>query len=71
MATVSRAGRGFSFNLHFPFSYVLKDGLKAQTPQNKNSNFQAPLEVSFCEDMSLFMDDLRSLNFPVLLLRAS
>ena len=46
-----------------PFSYVLKDGLKPQTPQSRNSNFQAFLEV--CRDMSLFMDDLPSLNFPV------
>ena len=46
-----------------PFSYVLKDGLKPQTPQSRNSNFQAFLEV--CRDMSLFMYDLPSLNFPV------
>ena len=64
MATVSRLRRGLSFNA-FPFSYVLKDGLKSQTPQSKNSNFQALLEVPYCQEMSLFMDDLRSLNFPV------
>ena len=64
MATVSRLRRGFSFNGFPSFSYVLKDGLKSQTPQSKNSNFQALLEVSYCQEMSLFMDDLRSLNFP-------
>ena len=60
MATVSRVRRGFSF------SYVLKDGLKPQTPQSKNRNFQALLEVSYSQVMSLFMDNLRSLNLPVI-----
>ena len=46
------------FPLRFPFSYVLKDGLKLQTPKSKNRNFQALLKVSYCQDMSPFMDDL-------------
>ena len=31
----------------------------------KITNFQALLEVSYWEEMSLFMDDLRTSNFPV------
>jgi len=62
-----KASKRFFVSL-FPFSYVLKDGLKPQTPQSKNSNFQALLEVSYCQDTSLFMDDLRSLNVPILIL---
>ena len=33
--------------------------------QGKNSNFQALLEVSHWQEMSLFMDDLCTSNFPV------
>ena len=63
MATVSRLRRGFSFNA-FPSRTFSRMGSN-QTPQSKNSNFQALLEVSYCQEMSLFMDDLRSLTFPV------
>ena len=61
MATVWRFRAGFFF-YHFPFSCVLKDGLRSQTPQSKNSNFQALLEVCYCQEMSLFMDDLLTSN---------
>ena len=33
--------------------------------EEKISNFQALLEVSYWQEMSLFMDDLRTSNFPV------
>ena len=60
MATVSRPGRGFSFNLTLSL-LVRSQGWAQSTDSTKqNVNFQALLEVS-----CLFMDDLRSLNFPV------
>ena len=34
-------------------------------PTKKISNFQALMEVSYLEEMSLFVDDLRTSNFPV------
>jgi len=33
--------------------------------EEKISNFQALLEVSYWQEMSLFMDDLRTSSFPV------
>ena len=60
MATVSRPGRGFSFNL--TLSLLVRSQGWAQ------SNFQALLEVSYCQDMSPFMDDLRSLNLLYLMI---
>ena len=65
MATISRPGRGFSFNLTLSL-LVRSQGWAQSTDSTKqNSNFQALLEVSYCQDMSPFMDDLRSLNFRV------
>ena len=64
MATVSRLRAGVSFNA-FPSRTFSRMGSNHRLHKAKNSNFEALLEVSSSQDMSLFMDDLRSLNFPV------
>ena len=52
--------RFYLLTLSLQFSYVLKDGLKPQTPQRIKSKFKALLEASYCQDTFLFMDNLRS-----------
>ena len=67
MATVARFQRGFTFSAS-PSVLVRSQGwaqTTVQTPQSKNSNFKALLEVSYGQDMSLFMHNLRSFNFLV------
>ena len=60
MATVSSLRGGFSFNA-FPSRTFSRMGSNHRLHKAKI----ALLEVSYCHDISLFMDDLRSLNFPV------
>ena len=62
MATVSRVRRGSSFNA-FPSRTFSR--MSSNHRLQKEKNYQALLEVSYCQDTSFFMDDLRSLNFPV------
>ena len=59
MATVWRFRRGFTSSA---FSRMVTD---RRLDEEKISNFQALLEVSYWQEMSLFMDDLRTSNFPV------
>ena len=68
MATVWRFRRGFTS----VFSLLLRSQRWSQITDStkKITNFQALLEVSYLEEMSLFMDDLRTSNFPVLRVEA-
>ena len=63
MATVWRFRRSFTS----VFSLLVRSQRWSQITdyEEKISNFQALLEVSYWQEMSLFMDDLRISNFPV------
>ena len=65
MATVWRFRRGFTS----VFSFLVRSQgwlqITDSLDEEKISNFQALLEVSYWQEMSLFMDDLRTSNFPV------
>ena len=65
MATVWRFRRGFTSISVFPYRAFLKMVTDHRLYEEKISNFQALLEVSYWQEMSLFMDDLRTSNFPV------
>ena len=56
--------KSFYFSVfHFrAFSTMVTDH---RLDEEKIYNFQALLEVSYWQEMSLFMDDLRTSNFPV------
>ena len=64
MATVvSRLRRSFSFNDFRMFSRM---GLNHRLHKVKIAILRLFWKhIPYCQDMSLFMDDLRSLNFPV------
>ena len=62
MATVSRLRRSFPFNDFRTFSRM---GLNHRLHKAKIAIFRLFWKyIPYFQDMSLFMDDLRSLNFP-------
>ena len=49
----------------FPSRAFSKMVTNHRLDEERKSNFKALLEVSYWQEMSLFMDDLRTSNFPV------
>ena len=64
MATVLEVSKRFYFSV-FPSQEFSKMVTVHRLDQGKHSNFQALLEVSYWQEMSLSMDDLCTSNSPV------
>ena len=64
MATVLEVSKRFYISVSLLVSSQRRSQFTDSTKE-KNSNFQAFLDVSYWQEMSLFMDDLCTSNFPV------